>query len=101
MSLTMQEKEQLMQVLNRTGGQREVNLRQRVIPEEYASLIHQVEREELTLADFQKYGMEYGSKTADPQFEDPAARDFRLKETSPAFDLGIKPIDASDVGPRK
>ena len=50
MSLTMQEKEQLMQVLNRTGGQREVNLRQRVIPEEYASLIHQVEREELTLA---------------------------------------------------
>ena len=58
-------------------------------------------REELTLADFQKYGMEYGSKAGDPQFEDPAARDFRLKETSPAFGLGIKPIDASDVGPRK
>jgi hypothetical protein len=57
--------------------------------------------EELLLGDVQAAGMEYESVIADPLFEDPARFDFRLREGSPAFALGFRPIDVSDVGPRK
>jgi hypothetical protein len=33
-------------------------------------------------------------------FVDPDHDDFRLKPESPAWGLGFKPIDLSDVGPR-
>jgi hypothetical protein len=35
---------------------------------------------------------------ADPLFENPEQRDFRLKPNSPAFKIGFKPIDLSGVG---
>ncbi len=46
-------------------------------------------------------GKESGGKYADPQFEDAAAFDFRLKPTSPAFALGFKPWDFTQAGLRK
>ena len=55
-------------------------------------------REYKTLDEVQKFGMDIGSKIADPCFVDAANYDFTLKEGSPAFDLGFKPIDTSDVG---
>lgn len=47
------------------------------------------------------YGLEEGSIVADPEFVDPDKYDFTLKDTSPAFAMGFKAIDTSDVGPRK
>jgi hypothetical protein len=52
----------------------------------------------LALADWQKTGQDAGSVVADPMFENPAARDFRLKANSPALALGFKPIDVSTMG---
>lgn len=49
MSLTAQEKQELLDVIQRTGGNREVMLSQRVIPEEYKAYTRQVEREEQSL----------------------------------------------------
>lgn len=49
MPLTAQERQEQLDVLQRTGGNREVMLKQRVIPEDYAAYAKQVEREELTL----------------------------------------------------
>ena len=43
-------------------------------------------------------GMDDGSIVADPQFIDMENYDFRLKETSPAYQLGFRDIDLSDVG---
>ncbi len=43
-------------------------------------------------------GQDKGTLVADPEFVNPAARDYRLKETSPAFKLGFKAIDLSTVG---
>lgn len=37
----------------------------------------------------------------DPLFVDAEKRNFTLSENSPAFEIGFKPIDISDVGPRK
>jgi hypothetical protein len=45
-----------------------------------------------------KRGQDQGSLVADPQFVDPAGRDYRLKPSSPAFELGFKAIDLSEVG---
>jgi len=45
-------------------------------------------------------GYDLFSIVADPLFKDPANRDFTLEENSPAFKLGIKPIDLSTVGVR-
>ena len=45
-------------------------------------------------------GYDLFSIVADPLFKDPANRDFTLDENSPAFKLGIKPIDLSTVGVR-
>ena len=38
------------------------------------------------------------SKIADPQFADFERYDFSLAEDSPAFVVGFKPIDTSNVG---
>ena len=46
-------------------------------------------------------GKETGGRYADPQFEDAAAYDFRLKPTSPAFALGFKTWDFGQAGLRK
>lgn len=43
-------------------------------------------------------GQDEGSILADPQFADPRRHDYRLKPTSPAFKLGFKEIDLSEVG---
>ena len=41
------------------------------------------------------------SVIADPLFGDPAKGDYSLRSESPAFRLGFKPFDLSQVGPRK
>ena len=45
-----------------------------------------------------KFGIEQHSKDADPLFVDVKRGDFRLQATSPAFGLGIEPIDLTNVG---
>jgi|GEM_PF-2953136 len=40
------------------------------------------------------------SLIADPRFEAPERRDFRLKADSPAWRLGVAPVDISGAGPR-
>ncbi len=46
-------------------------------------------------------GFDSQSVVADPQFVDAARRDYRLKDTSPAFRLGFERPDLSTVGPRR
>lgn len=46
-------------------------------------------------------GLEEGSKIADPCFANAENYDFSLSDTSPAFDVGFKKFDMSDVGVRK
>lgn len=53
-----------------------------------------------TWADWQKRGKDTHSQYADPQFVAPDQGDFTLKPNSPAFALGFRPIDISQVGPR-
>ncbi len=58
---------------------------------------------ELDGLDWEKWaacGKESGGRYADPQFENAAAYDFRLKATSPAFDLGFKAWDFTQAGLR-
>lgn len=50
MALTTEQKQELLAVLGRTGGHREVMLRVREIPAEYQENLNRVEREELRLA---------------------------------------------------
>jgi hypothetical protein len=45
-----------------------------------------------------KLGQDQRSLVADPQFVNPARRDYRLKPTSPAFGLGCKAIALSAAG---
>ncbi|MCC7408744.1 MAG: right-handed parallel beta-helix repeat-containing protein [Phycisphaeraceae bacterium] len=47
-----------------------------------------------------QHGMDRHSLAADPKFADLEKRDFTLAADSPAFGLGFKAIDMSDVGPR-
>jgi len=49
---------------------------------------------------WQKIGFDRHSVVADPMFRDIEKRDFRLAKNSPAWAMGFKPIDMSDVGPR-
>lgn len=54
-----------------------------------------------TWADWQRRGKDLHSQYADPRFVDAEHGDFRLKPDSPAWALGFKPIDLSQVGPRR
>lgn len=51
-----------------------------------------------TFAQWQAIGMDRDSRIADPQFQNAAEHDFRLRPTSPAIELGFKPFDISGVG---
>lgn len=47
------------------------------------------------------FDLEQESIIADPKFKDAQNRDFTLLADSPAFKIGFRPIDMSDVGVRK
>ena len=51
-----------------------------------------------TWEEWQKTGRDNHSIYADPLFLNPEKNDFRLHENSPAFKLGFRPIDISQVG---
>ena len=51
-----------------------------------------------TFAKWQTLGLDRHSRIADPLFVAPAKGDFRLKEDSPARELGFEPFDVSQVG---
>ncbi len=55
----------------------------------------------LTWEEWQALGFDRHSIVADPGFADLEGGDFTLKPGSPAFSLGFKQIDCSDVGPRR
>ncbi len=60
-----------------------------------------VERETLDLAGWQAFkglGLDRHSVVADPGFADPATGDFRLREGSPAREIGFEPMDATTCG---
>ena len=48
-----------------------------------------------------KYGWDVNSIAADPGFIDPASGDFRVKEGSPAFDIGFKNFPMDQFGVKK
>ena len=54
-----------------------------------------------TFEEWQKHGFDKHSVVADPLFVDVANDDYSLKPDSPAFKLGFKPIDISNVGLRQ
>jgi hypothetical protein len=54
----------------------------------------------VSVEQLQAMGYDTHSSVADPKCANLAQRDFTLAPDSPAFALGIKPIDTSDVGPR-
>ena len=45
-------------------------------------------------------GQDKDSLIADPLFVDPTKGDFRLRQGSPAAQIGFEPWDLSPVGPR-
>lgn len=55
----------------------------------------------LTLEEGRAMGFDTDSLVADPGFIDPRGGDFTLPEDSPAYAMGFKKIDISDIGPRK
>jgi hypothetical protein len=55
----------------------------------------------LSFAEWQAAGQDKDSVLADPQFVDPSACDFRLKDTSPALEKGFRPFSWDTVGPRQ
>ncbi|MDP8244311.1 MAG: right-handed parallel beta-helix repeat-containing protein [Candidatus Hinthialibacter antarcticus] len=59
-----------------------------------------VEFNGMSIDEWRKQGKDQHSVYADPMFVDVDNFDFRLKENSPALDLGFQPIDMSRVGPR-
>ena len=52
------------------------------------------------MGQWNQHGEDGHSIVGDPMFVDAAHGDFRLKPDSPAFKLGFKQIDMSEVGPR-
>lgn len=73
-------------------------------PDKSGSLfVDDVELQEVESLDgwqsWQRLGNDKHSVVADPQFVDFDRDDFRLKETSPAFGLGFKPIPVDRIGP--
>ncbi len=55
----------------------------------------------LTLDEWRARGQDINSIIADPKFVDPENYNFTLADDSPAFALGFKQIDLSEVGPRR
>jgi len=49
-------------------------------------------------ATWQSEGRDRHSRVADPMFVDPEAHDYRLRDDSPAFELGFKPVDPRAAG---
>jgi parallel beta-helix repeat protein len=72
---------------------------------EYRSAIHSGIKLDnptvIKLVDWKKQGYDENSIIADPKFEDPANRNYRLKPESPALALGFLPIDPDRIGVRK
>ena len=56
--------------------------------------------EKLTFEELKALGFDRHSVAADPKFRDWKTGDFSLASDSPAFALGFRAIDTSDVGPR-
>jgi len=54
----------------------------------------------VSFQDWKSRGHDQNSIIADPQFFAPEKNDFRVKETSPAWKLGFKPIELANVGVR-
>lgn len=63
--------------------------------------IDQVTFNGMSFEDWKGKGKDGHSLYADPLFMDVQKYDFRLKNNSPAFQLGFKPIDISSIGPRR
>jgi hypothetical protein len=57
-------------------------------------------RENMNWDKFKASGREVCGMFADPQFENIEKGDYRLKATSPAFNLGFKSFDYSQAGRR-
>jgi hypothetical protein len=55
----------------------------------------------VSLHEWKAKGLDVHSFIADPLFVDPENNDYRLRPESPAFQLGFRPIDLTDVGPRR
>ena len=53
-----------------------------------------------TLEKLQSDGTDANSRIEDPLFVDPENGDFRFKPGSPALEMGIVPIDMSQIGLR-
>jgi len=53
-----------------------------------------------SLPEWQALGNDRESRVADPQFRNPQAGDFRLRRSSPAWQLGVAPLDPALAGPR-
>ena len=53
---------------------------------------------DLTFKQWQERGQDLNSLVADPMFRDPDNGDFTLSPDSPAFKLGFRPIDMSEIG---
>lgn len=51
-------------------------------------------------ADWCAIGFERGSRVADPSFSDPANDDYRLRDDSPARELGFTPLPFALMGPQ-
>lgn len=58
-------------------------------------------KKKYTLEQWKEKGLDKNSVVADPLLVDPVNGNFSLKPESPALKLGFKPIDISNVGPRK
>jgi hypothetical protein len=54
----------------------------------------------LTVEEWKARGSDRHSIIANPMFKNLETRDFTLGKDSPAWELGVEPIDMSTVGPR-